>query len=120
MEAIIAGLERQDKDFWRYTLDYDFIGLCETYLEEKGWDRIKDKLACSHEWVNIRARRQKKKGRAIGGILIGIKKSWIKSVDVVKTTALTDGVAHTRLICGNVKSNIFTIYNNGERFRGNI
>ncbi|TGZ49959.1 hypothetical protein DBV15_12499 [Temnothorax longispinosus] len=63
---------RRDKDFWNYIVGFDYIGLCETWLEDKGWDRIKDRLPETHSWKNINAVRERRKGRAKGGLLIGI------------------------------------------------
>lgn len=31
----VAGLDRQDENFWRYIKGYDFIGLSETWINEK-------------------------------------------------------------------------------------
>lgn len=40
----VAGLERQDKEFWRFIKDFDFVSLCETWVNENSWDRIKGSL----------------------------------------------------------------------------
>lgn len=45
----MAGLERQDKEFWEFVKRYDYLSLYETWLEESGWKRIKGKLPKSHE-----------------------------------------------------------------------
>lgn len=46
-------------------------------------------------------------------ILIGVKKSWIRGYDMVKTAMLSDGIAHTWLSADGTMLNIFTIYNKG-------
>lgn len=67
----MAGILRQDKDFWNWVKGKNFISLCETWLEEKGWEVFKDRLPNSHWWAYGPAKREKKKGRAKGGFLIG-------------------------------------------------
>lgn len=73
-----AGLFNKDKEFWKYIGKFDFISLCETWLEKEGWERIKDKLPESHEWACSFARKVKRRGRAKGGFVIGKKKDWGK------------------------------------------
>lgn len=55
---------------------FDFIGLYETWVEEKGWEAIKERLPKTHEWGCRFAERIKRKGRASGGIMIGKRKGW--------------------------------------------
>lgn len=50
--------------------------MSETWIDEKGWEYIKDRLPDSHEWACSYAVREKKKGRAKGGFVIGKKNSW--------------------------------------------
>jgi len=37
----VTGLTRKDEEFWSYICEYDFISLSETWIDEKGWDRMK-------------------------------------------------------------------------------
>lgn len=53
---------------WKYICDYDYIDLCETWLEEKGWETYK--LPKTHMWEYCEAKKRKKKGRAMGGYII--------------------------------------------------
>lgn len=50
--------------------------MCETWLEEKGWDNFKSRLPNTQEWVRSFAVKEKKKGRARGGFVIDIRKGW--------------------------------------------
>lgn len=72
----MAGLERQDKEFWEFVKRYDFISLCETWLEEKGWKRIKGKLPKSHKRICRIVKREKKRGKAKEGFLVERRKDW--------------------------------------------
>lgn len=101
----VSGIERQDKDFWNYIVGFDFIGLCETWLEEKGWDRFKGRLPDTHNWENINAVRERRKGRAKGGLLE--KKN--------KSVMITERIARTRIIKEENGLNIFTVYNVGAK-----
>lgn len=53
----VAGLERRIKISGD---GFDFISLCETWMDRKGWERIKDRLPDTHEWDYSEARREKK------------------------------------------------------------
>lgn len=41
----VAGLFSKDKQFWDFLKELDVIGLVETWLEEKQWKGLKDKLS---------------------------------------------------------------------------
>lgn len=62
---------------------FDFISLSETWLEEKGWERIKGKLPRTHEWECSFARKCRKRGRAKGGFIIGKRLGWGKESSVL-------------------------------------
>ncbi|XP_024878641.1 trichohyalin-like [Temnothorax curvispinosus] len=71
----VAGLSNKDKDFWEGIKEWDVIVMMETWTDEKGWEKVKEKLPREYRWrVQIAARRNKK-GRACGGMLLGIRKS---------------------------------------------
>jgi len=70
----VAGLSNKDKDFWRGIKEWDVVTLSETWVDEKGWDRVRGKLPRGYEWGVQFAKRRSKKGRAIGGMLMGIRK----------------------------------------------
>ncbi|XP_024892034.1 vicilin-like seed storage protein At2g18540 [Temnothorax curvispinosus] len=71
----VAGLTNKDKDFWEGIKEWDVIVMMETWTDEKGWEKVKEKLPREYRWrVQIAARRNKK-GRACGGMLLGIRKS---------------------------------------------
>lgn len=57
------GIGRQDVEFWNYLEKKDFVCLCETWMEEKGWNRVRSSLPSTHRWEYESAKRSKKKGR---------------------------------------------------------
>ena len=46
----VAGVVNKDKEFWEYISDFDVVGLIETWLEEKNWQKIKNKLPKTLNW----------------------------------------------------------------------
>lgn len=71
----VAGLGRQNIGFWNFVCQMDYVCLRETWLEEKGWNRLKGRLPSTHEWRCCYARRVKRKGRAKGGFVVGRRKN---------------------------------------------
>lgn len=61
----IVGLNK-DKKCWKFIKSFDFISLCETWVKEKNWNKIKRRTPTSHNWVFNFAIKEKKKGRAKG------------------------------------------------------
>ena len=71
----VAGLRKKDNYFWDFIAEYDIIGLTETWIEEKTWDKWKVKMPKEWNWRIRFAIRTNKKGRAKGGIITGVKKT---------------------------------------------
>ncbi|GLV40250.1 hypothetical protein CBL_07154 [Carabus blaptoides fortunei] len=59
--------------FWDMVNKHDILGLTETWLEEKEWDKWKKKVPNTFAWKSKHVSRVKKKGRAKRGIITGIK-----------------------------------------------
>lgn len=55
--------------------------MSETWVDEKGWNRIRGKL---YNWEKQVALRRNKKGRAMGGMFIGISKEIIEKGQEIK------------------------------------
>ncbi|KAL6419614.1 hypothetical protein ACFW04_013702 [Cataglyphis niger] len=69
--------------------EWDVVMLSETWLDRKGWDSARGYLPKGYRWEVQLAERRNKKGRAIGGMLLGIKKELkIEKVKVVKRNGL--------------------------------
>lgn len=67
----VAGLENKDRDFWEKLGEWDIMFLSETWLQEKGWERIKRWLPRGYVWKVQEAERRNKKGRAMGEMVRG-------------------------------------------------
>lgn len=70
----MAGLKNKDKDFWEGLREWEVIVLIETWMEEGEWGKWRDRLPEGFKWKMQGARRRSKKGRAIRGMLLGIRK----------------------------------------------
>ncbi|KYN08220.1 hypothetical protein ALC62_00795 [Cyphomyrmex costatus] len=64
----------KDEEFWEGLKEWDIIGLVETWVEQKSWSKIRGKLPKEFMWKCQTARRKNRKGRAIGGIITGVRK----------------------------------------------
>ncbi|KYN28175.1 hypothetical protein ALC57_02421, partial [Trachymyrmex cornetzi] len=92
----------KDKDFWKYISKFDFVSLCETWLEENEWNKLKDRLPSSHKWECVYARREKKRGRAIGGFIIGVKKERAENTSLIYKKE--EGVIMSTIDIGEMKT----------------
>lgn len=59
---------------------WDVIVLSETWVEKKAWESIKDRLPEEYKWKMQEAKREYKKGRTKGDMILGIKKDLIEEV----------------------------------------
>jgi len=92
----VAGLNNKDKDFWKRLERWDIMILVETWTEEKGWEKVKNKLPKGYKWGVQWASREGKRGRAKGGMIMGVKKDMMDKEKKIFTE--TEG-----LIIGEVR-----------------
>lgn len=106
----MAGLFRQDLEFWNFVKEFDYVGLCETWVSEEGWNNIKNRLPETHNWVNEKAKKKNVKGRASGGIIVGKSKLWGEG-EWESIENSYDGIIHIRGKEGKEYMNIIIVYN---------
>lgn len=70
----MAELDNKDRDFWEELMEWDVMVLMETWLDEKGWRAMGSKLPKGYRWRALNARRRNKRGRAMGRMLMEIRK----------------------------------------------
>lgn len=90
----VAGLGNKDKEFWKGLKEWDVMVLLETWVEEKDWNKIRRKLLEEYKWGMQRATRKGKRGRAIGGMLMGIRRDLIekgKEINVDEGVVVGEG-----------------------------
>ncbi|KAL6419634.1 hypothetical protein ACFW04_013719 [Cataglyphis niger] len=85
--------------------------LSETWLDRKGWDSARGYLPKGYRWEVQLAERRNKKGRTIGGMLLGIKKELkVKEVKVIKR----NGLLEVELKVEDRKWNVIGVYVRGD------
>lgn len=111
----VAKLGRQRVDFWRFVQQWDYVSLIETWVEKRGWEKLKGKLPNTHSWSCCRVKRSRKRGRAKRRFLIGVKKDWCKH-SRVDTIEVNDGIMVTRIKKDEESTGevIISVYNNEE------
>ncbi|XP_018399192.1 PREDICTED: golgin subfamily A member 6-like protein 22, partial [Cyphomyrmex costatus] len=63
----VAGVKNKRTEFWKYIEEFDIVGLLETWVDEKEWENMKQRLPKGWKWRYQEAKREKKKGRTMGG-----------------------------------------------------
>ncbi|KAJ3646798.1 hypothetical protein Zmor_024370 [Zophobas morio] len=46
----IAGLKKKDHLFWDYVKNFDYVGLTETWILERDWNKLKNVLPKEFQW----------------------------------------------------------------------
>ncbi|KMQ88770.1 hypothetical protein RF55_11684 [Lasius niger] len=82
----IAGLKNKDKGFWDRIGEWDVIVLIETWVGEKGWRKLKSRLPKGFKWGVQYASKKNKKGRAMGGMIMGIRRKGEIEVGEIEIT----------------------------------
>lgn len=103
----------KDRQVWNFLEEGDFISLSETWIEEKSVSYIEKKCSKEFWWRFFPANREKKRGRAKGGFLIGVKKYWMNEEDI-EIERVEENLILTKLQTKEGKLNIWSVYNAGQ------
>uniref|UniRef100_T1JMA1 Uncharacterized protein n=1 Tax=Strigamia maritima TaxID=126957 RepID=T1JMA1_STRMM len=102
----VAGLWNKGPTFWCYLEEFDIVVLLETWVEGKDKERARKRLSDVFEWNFLAAKREKKRGRARGGHLVGIRRNiglkctfedWRCGIIIKSTRAGEQGIIITAL-----------------------
>lgn len=105
----MAGVGNKDRDFWNYIKGFDFISLSETWMDEKRWENWRGRLPKSHEWECSYAVKDKNRGRAKGGFIIGKKIEWnVKRCKLIGKEE--EGMVMTNIKMEKERINIVSVY----------
>lgn len=74
----MAGLRNKDREFWEGLREWDVITPTETWTDGKGWNRVREGLPGGYVWEGQKAIRKNRKGRAMGGMIMGIRKELLE------------------------------------------
>ena len=88
----VAGLKKMSNEGWRHINKFDIITLTETWIEEGEEDLLTSRLK-NFEVNWNQATREKKKSRAKGGILLGIRKDSKREIKEVRIEKLNEEVS---------------------------
>ncbi|KYN07152.1 hypothetical protein ALC62_01884 [Cyphomyrmex costatus] len=69
----VAGLKKKETDFWEFLGNFEIIGLIKTWIDEKEWGKLKEKMPKEWRWKCQPAERDRRRGRAKGGDNYGNK-----------------------------------------------
>lgn len=108
----VAGIGNKDKEFWKGLENWDVMVLIETWVEEKGWKRLKERLPRGYVWKCQAAKRRNRKGRAVDGMIMGIKKEVIEKGGEEEREV--EGLVVGRIRWGRESWRIIRVYVNGD------
>lgn len=57
--------------------EWDVLALSETWVDKKGWKRLREGLPGGYKWEAQLARRKNKKGRTMDGMIMGIRNEMV-------------------------------------------
>lgn len=115
----VAGLRNKDEDFWTGLRKWEVIVLLETWMNEKGWRGIKGKLPRGYVWGLQWAEKKNRKGKAMGEMVMGIKREIVEKGKRIETGK--EGMIVGRVIVGEQSWRVVGVYVNGnmeETLRG--
>lgn len=95
--------------------EFEVVGLTETWVDEAGWEKLKEKMPEGWKWKCQPARRKSKKGRARGGIITGVRKE-IEEREIGEKEI--EGIQERELIIDKERWRIITLYNREGRRKG--
>lgn len=108
----VAGLKNKDDDFWKGLEKWDVMVLLETWAENKDWGGLRNKFPRSHEWSIQGASKTHKKGRAKGGMVIGIRKDLV--IKEKQEEDGEEGVMRREVRWGRNRLRVVGVYVNGD------
>lgn len=86
--------------------------MMETWIEERGWEKLKYRLPAGWIWEVQYAKRTNKKGRAMGGMVMGIKKGI--EVEEIKDMEEIEGMMGRMVKIGKIKWRMVGVYVKGD------
>ena len=107
----VAGLRNKDEEFRKGLEEWDVIVMSETWMVEGGWGYIERRLPRGYVWFRQWPQRERKKGRAIGGMLTGVR----KGLEVVEEgEGGREGIITKKVRLGEEWWRIVGVYVNGD------
>lgn len=102
----VAGMGNKDRDFWGVLGKWDVMLLIETWVEENSWLRLKEKLSKGYDWEVQFARRKRKRGRTIGGMIMEIRRKMVERTKIKEEEGMIIG----KIRCREKKWRVVGVY----------
>lgn len=106
----------KDKEFWEGMKEWDIMILMETWLDEKGWEKMKEKIPKEYSWKVQTATRKNKKGRASRGMLLRLRKE-IEEIKEEKRMEAEEERIECKIRIGEERWRIIGVYVNNDIHR---
>ena len=104
----VAGLKRKEEDFWEFLKDFDIIGLTETWVDGREWEKLKEKMPEGWKWRCQPASKECRKGRAKEGIITGMRVE-LEEIDIGYEEK--EGFQERAMKTDGEKWRVVTVYN---------
>lgn len=105
-------MENKEEDFREKLKNWDVMFLSETWLQKKGWERVRKWLPKGYVWEVQEAGRKSKKGRAIGGMIMGIREGIRREKE--SRERLEEGIQTVKVDLGGEWWRLVGVYVNGD------
>ncbi|WP_165351365.1 hypothetical protein, partial [Enterobacter cloacae complex sp. 2DZ2F20B] len=86
---------------------FDVVGIVETWVQRENWEKFEETLPQEYVWECQGATKEKKKGRASGGIVMGIRK---EMQELEKGSNNKNGLMKKVIQLDNNRWEIITVY----------
>ncbi|XP_067208444.1 golgin subfamily A member 6-like protein 25 [Linepithema humile] len=107
------GRIRIDGQWWKWDEEEEMLrDGKETWMDKKGWRMVKEKLPRGYEWGVQVAEKKNKKGRAMGGMIMEIKKEMMEKGKKIETER--EGLIIGRIRKRKQKWRVVGVYVNGN------
>ncbi|RYA68999.1 hypothetical protein DD592_26725, partial [Enterobacter cloacae complex sp. 2DZ2F20B] len=100
-------MRKKEKEFWDYVGKFDVVGIVETWVQRENWEKFEETLPQEYVWECQGATKEKKKGRASGGIVMGIRK---EMQELEKGSNNKNGLMKKVIQLDNNRWEIITVY----------
>jgi len=115
----VAGVKGKGESFWREVREWDMVVMMETWVEEKNWEKMKDRLPKEYRWGKQVAKRKNRKGRPMGGMMIGVREEK-EEMKMIRMEEKGEGVMAVEVEIKKERWKLIGVYVNGgiEEDRG--
>jgi len=108
----VAGMENKEEDFRKKLKNWDVMFLSETWLQKREWERVRRWLPKGYVWEVQEAGRRSKKGRAIGGMIMGIREGLRRGKE--SRERRDEGIQTVKVDLGGEWWRLVGVYVNGD------